>query len=73
MAAINDFTTGWYANLEDLVEELEDSGFSVIEANREVVTVEGGENEDGEDVQYILWLGGTERTIVVVSIETETI
>lgn len=46
--------------LEELVEEIEEIGFTVDEANREYIVVS---NDDDEAFQLLL--GGTERTIIV--------
>ena len=73
MKSINDIANDWYGRLEDLEEELNENGFDVLEANREYVDVSGGEDEDGNDIQYILYLGGTETTIVIKEIKTVTI
>lgn len=73
MKNINDFTRDWYGRIEDLEEELSENGYDVLEANCENVVVDGGEDEDGNDIQYILYLGGTETTIVIKEIETVTI
>lgn len=70
---INDFTCGWYAGLDELVEELNESGYEVLSANSEIIEVEGGENEDGDDIHFVLRLYGTERTIAVDEIETVTL
>lgn len=73
MEDINDFTCGWYAGLDELVEELTESGYEVLYATSEMIEVEGGENEDGDDLHFILRLCGTERTIAVEEIETVTL
>lgn len=59
----------FWTRLEDLVEEIEEMDFtklSVIEANREYLSVTA---EDVEDVEYIVHLAGTERTIVIEKVE----
>lgn len=58
---------GWFSRLEDLVEALEDEGLEVLEVSSEHVVV--GYEDDGEDVQLRIDLGGTARTIVVANIE----
>lgn len=58
---------GWYGSLADLTEELEEYGVEVLEANAEAVSV--SYEEDGEDVQTVIRLGGTARTITVDEIE----
>ena len=57
--------------MEELVEALEDLGLEVLEANREYVVV--GYEEDEEDVQLILHIGGTENTIIIASVDVERI
>lgn len=59
---------GWFSRMEELVEALEDLGLEVLEANREYVVV-GYE----EDVQLILHIGGTENTIIISSVDVETV
>ena len=73
MENINDFMNGWYGRLEDLVDELNENGFEVLDYNQSYIVVDGGEDEDENDIQYILHLAGTERTIVVEYIDTELI
>lgn len=58
---------GWFSRPEELTEALEDEGLEVLEVSSEHVTV--GYEDDGEDVQLRLNLGGTARTIVIASIE----
>lgn len=62
---------GWFSRMEELVESLEDLGLEVLEANREYVVA--GYEEDGDDVQLILHIGGTKNTIVISSVEVERI
>ena len=63
---------GWYGRLSDITEELEDMGIDreCIYADREYVSFTT-EVEDGEDIEVVLHLGGTERTITVDSIECD--
>lgn len=58
---------GWFSRLEELAETLEEDGLEVLEVSSEHVTV--GYEDDGEDVQLRLNLGGTARTIVIASVE----
>ena len=60
---------GWVGRIEDLEEELEDEGFSVEESNREYVVVSDNRNE--QDTQFVLRLGGTERSITIDDIKVE--
>lgn len=63
-ALLNGFTT----NLCDMVQEIEEAtGADVIEANFEYVVI--AYEEDGEDVQVKINLGGTKRTVIVKSYE----
>lgn len=63
-ALLNGFTT----NLCDMVQEIEEAtGAEVIEANFEYVVI--AYEEDGEDVQVKINLGGTKRTVIVKSYE----
>jgi hypothetical protein len=62
---------GWFSRMKELVEALEDLGLEVLEANREYVVV--GYEEDEEDVQLILHIGGTENTIIIASVDVERI
>ena len=64
-------TLGWFSRMAELVESLEDLGLEVLEANREYVVA--GYEEDGDDVQLILHIGGTENTIVISDVEVERI
>ena len=61
---LNGFTTC----LEDMVAEIEEvTGAEVIEATFEYVVV--AYEEDGEDVQVQIKLGGTKRTVIVTGYE----
>lgn len=63
-ALLDGFTT----NLCDMVQEIEEAtGADVIEANFEYVVI--AYEEDGEDVQVKINLGGTKRTVIVKSYE----
>ena len=62
---------GWFSRLGELVEALEDLGLEDLEANREYVVA--GYEEDGDDVQLILRIGGTENTIIISGVEVERI
>lgn len=65
MLATYNITGEWFSNLEELVEHIEEQGYEVLEANREYVDVLDEEEEN----QYTVYLGGTERTIFIKSIE----
>ena len=62
------FLDAWYRFLDELIFDLEDHGFTVEMANRELIECYG--EDTPEDQCYILHLGGTERTITIESVET---
>ena len=51
----------WFGRIEELVEEIEENGYEVLEANAESVTF-----EDDDEEQYVAC--GTERTMYIESI-----
>lgn len=53
----------WFGRIEELVEEIEENGYEVLEANAESVTF-----EDDDEEQYVAYIGGTERTMYIESI-----
>lgn len=59
----------WYGRLEDIVEELEDLGIDTegCYISREFIGVSF--EEDDEDYEVDIRLGGTERTITVDSVK----
>lgn len=57
----------WWGRNEDLIEDLEEIGLEVLEHNDEYIVV--AYEEDEEDVQLQIMLGGTTRTIVIGSVE----
>lgn len=57
----------WYGRMDDLVADLEHYGFDILEMNSEYVVV--AFDDDGDDVQIVLHLSGTERTIVIKDFE----
>lgn len=56
----------WYGYVDDIVDEIEDLGYDVLDYNNEWITVSDPENDD--DTEYVLKLGGTERTITIDNI-----
>lgn len=58
---------GWFSRRSELEDALTNAGFEVLESNEEYVVI-GYEDED-EDVQVQIKLGGTARTIVIDSYE----
>ena len=66
---LNDMVGNWYGRLEDITEELSEMGVDVENAyiSRECIglTVE----DDGDDVDVLIRLGGTENTITVDRVE----
>lgn len=67
MMNLNGLINDWWGKLEELVEEVEDMGYEVLDQNREYIVCEEKGNDN--DAQYIIKLAGTERTIKVDSIE----
>lgn len=59
------FLDDWYGRLEDIIEDLKEHGFSVLNATAEWIDV-----SDSEDKEYVIKLGGTERTITIDKIES---
>ena len=68
MERIKELTAGWFGRIVDLVNCIKDAGYSVEDVNGECITA-----WDDNDNFYTLYLGGTERTIVVERITKETI
>ena len=58
------FLDDWYGRLNDIVEDLQEHGFEVLTSNAEWIDV------SKDDKEYVLKLGGTERTITIDKIET---
>lgn len=50
----------FWTRRDELVEELEELDYIVVEINSEYVVVSDAQSED--DAEYILYFGGTERT-----------
>ena len=67
MMRLEGLKNNWWGRLEELVEEIEDMGYEVLEQNREYITC--WSEDDDSDEQYQIRLGGTERTIIVEEIE----
>lgn len=59
-----DMLDTWYARLNELVEDIENLGYEVLESCAEYIVF-----ADDEDNQYIARLGGTPRTIIICSVE----
>lgn len=68
MERIKELTAGWFGKVDDLVACIKDGGYSVEDVNVEYITA-----WDDFDNLYTLYLGGTERTIIVERITKETI
>lgn len=60
MAAINRIKNDWYGRRQDIIDELRSAGFDVDQANAEYITAIGKSEKE-----YVLYLGGTERTITI--------
>lgn len=67
MMRLEELKSNWWTRLDELVEEIEEMGYEVLEQNREYIVC--CDEEDGSDEQYQIRLGGTERTIIVEEIE----
>lgn len=68
-ARVHEFIRSWYGQMEDLIDDLKDAGFSVEDACREYVT--GWDEKSESDVFFMIRLGGTEHTITVEGVEIE--
>lgn len=64
---LEELKNNWWTRLDELVGEIEEMGYGVLEQNREYIVC--FDEEDDSDEQYQIRLGGTERTIVVEEIE----
>lgn len=58
----------WYGRMEDIGYELRLLGLDVIDSNDEYIVADYTD-EDGDDVQVMVKLGGTPSTITIESIE----
>ena len=58
------FLDDWYGRLDDIIEDLKNNGFAVLNATNEFIDV-----SDENDKEYVLKLGGTEKTITINKIE----
>ena len=56
---------GWFVELEDFKEACNDKHLEVPVLNREYAVV----YRNDEDEEYIVRFGGTERTIIIASVE----
>ena len=54
------FLDDWYGRLDDIIEDLNNNGFTVLNATNEFIDV-----SDENDKEYVLKLGGTEKTITI--------
>lgn len=63
MIGTYEITGEWYGRLEELVEDIQDQGYEVQEANAEYVSFYDPDSDD--DKEYVAYLGGTERTIYI--------
>lgn len=64
MAAINRIKNDWYGRRQDIVDELRSAGFTVEQANGEYIIAVGKSEKE-----YVLYLGGTERTITIEKVK----
>ena len=58
------FLDDWYGRLDDIIDDLKNNGFAVLNATNEFIDV-----SDENDKEYVLKLGGTEKTITINKIE----
>ncbi len=65
MIGTYEMTGEWFGKLEELVEDIEEKGYEVLDSNREYISFVDPE----EDTEYVAYLGGTERTIYISRIE----
>lgn len=65
MSKLESIMNGWYGRLDDMKEDIEELGYEVIEMNREYISCY---SEEEDDTEYVIKLGGTERTIIAESI-----
>lgn len=68
---IKEMEGNWYGQRRDIIEELNEMGIDVWEENCEYITAGYEDKETDEDVCLFIKLGGTERTIVINSIEVD--
>lgn len=62
------YITGeWWGRLEEVVEDIEEKGFEVVEYNSEWITFVDPDGDD--DKSYMAYLGGIGRTIYIERIE----
>ncbi|MBR3592141.1 MAG: hypothetical protein IKL46_04750 [Clostridia bacterium] len=66
---LNEMIGNWYGQRRDIIQELNEMGIDVWEENSEYITAGYVDKETDEDVGLLIRLGGTERTIVINSIE----
>ena len=59
------FLDDWYGRLDDIIEDLKDHGFAVLNATAGWIDV-----SDADEKEYVLKLGGTEKTITIDKIES---
>lgn len=66
---LKDMVGNWYGRMEDITEELSEMGLDMECAyiSRELIGV--AVDDDGDDVEVTIRLGGTESTITVDSVE----
>lgn len=62
-----EITGEWYGRLEELVEDIQEQGYEILETSSEYVSFYDPETDD--DKEYVAYLGGTERTIYIDHIE----
>lgn len=66
---LNEMANNWYCEVEDIFAELNENGIDFYEATSEYIVASYHDEEADEDVQVMIQLGGTARTIIIVSLE----
>lgn len=64
MVEAYEVTGEWFVSVEELVDDITEKGYEVLDSNREYITF-----EDEDENQFTAYLGGTERTIYIERIE----
>lgn len=64
---LNELLCYWFGNIQDIFAELKEMGIDVYESNSEYIIAGYADGE--QDVQIMLQIGGTARTIKITSWE----
>lgn len=68
VSKLNEMTSGFYGNRQDIYDDLKDNGFS-YEDFGEYISV--FDNNNPQDTEFVLKLGGTERSITIDDVRAE--